>query len=371
MTLRSVMWRYRHAIPRKVRIALADLLKIGMLTEYTVETIGQAATLSNQPQHLLGFAIGMLDRRMNGVPVADTVRMAYELGRRVNLRWSPRRWREEHDKLSRLVTVKRLREDNVEYNLSAYERHLPRKWPGYLLRSRVKLALEGHRQDHCVASYDEEVGAGRCAIATVFVDRKRWTVELVQTGRDQDPLGIRQIQGRRNRRPTAAQRRAVHEALGLQKPARPPADEHRGWAPGDDRERPYVRNLQRALRVLRALDVTVVRVTFAGSGDSGQIDDIHIHPEEAGQATVTCELQQVDHIRGQWHGVTVPHEVTVREAIHAITLDYLEHTGVDWYNNEGGQGHLEIDVEAGTVELMIERTMYADIREIDTGDSVT
>ena len=370
MTKQSVMWRYRHAIPRKVAIALADLLKIQMVTEHTVETIGKAATLSNQPQHLLGFAIGMLDRRMNGVPVADTVRMAYELGHRLNLRWSPRRWREEHDKLSRLVTVQRLGEDNVEYDLSAYERHLPGKWPGYLLRSRLKLGLEGHRQDHCVASYVDRVGAGRCAIATVFVDRKRWTVELVKTGRAEDPLRIRQIRGKRNRGPTAAQRRAVHEALGRPTSARPPADGPQGWDPEGDRERPYARNLQRVLRVLRAHDVAAVRVVFAGSGDSGQIDDIHIHPEEAGQATVVCELHQVDHIRGQWHGVTVPHEVSVREAIHAITLDCLEHTGVDWCNNEGGQGHLEIDVEAGTVELMIERTMYSDMREIDTGDSV-
>ncbi len=370
MNANPVLWRYRDVIPRKVGLAIADLLRIEMINEQTVEILGKAASVSNQPQHLLAFAIGMLDRRMSGVPVADTVNMAYELGRRVNLRWSPRRWREEHDKLSKVVTVKRLRDENIAYDVSAFSRHLPTSWPGYLLTSSMTLGLEGHRQDHCVAAYASLVEAGACAIATVFVDRRRWTVELVKTGRKDAPLRIKQIHGKRNSNPTAAQRRAIHEALGLPAPTRAPRDEAPGWDAGNDRERPYATNLQRLLQVLRAHDVTAARVTFAGGGDSGQIDEVHVHPAEAAQAMVMCVLAEMEHVNGRWVRRDALREVTADEAIRAITMDYLAHTGVDWYNNAGGQGHLEVDVEQGTVELVVESTLYSDIVEIETGDSL-
>lgn len=342
-----------------------------MISEQTVEILGKAASVSNQPQHLLGFAIGMLDRRMNGVPVADTVNMAHELGRGVNLRWSPRRWREEHDKLSRIVTVKRLRNENVDYDVTAFAKLLPTSWPGYLLASSMKLGLEGYRQDHCIASYSSVVEAGACAIATVFVDRKRWTVELVKTGKPEAPLRLNQIHGRRNSSPTAAQRLAIHAALGLPAPTRAPHHRAPGWDAGDGREGSFAANLQRLLPVLRAHDVTAARVIFAGGGDSGQIDDVHLHPAEAAQAMVMCELAEMERADGRWVRRIALKEVTVDEAIRAITMDYLEHTGVDWYNNAGGQGHLEIDVEGGTVELMVESTLYSDIVEIATGDSVS
>ena len=48
----------------------------------------------------------------------------------------------------------------------------------------------------------------------------------------------------------------------------------------------------------------------------------------------------------------------------------MEYTGVDWRNDRGGEGHLEIDIGEGTVELMVERTLYADIVAIKTGDSL-
>ena len=370
MNIEHVMWRYRDAVPRKVRLAIADLVRIDMISEQTVDILGKAASVSNQPRHLLGFAIGMLDKRMKGIPVADTVNMAYELRRRVNLRWSPRRWREEHDKLSRLVTVKRLRDKNVEYDVTAFARHLPASWPGYLLKSSVKLGLEGHRQDHCVASYASLVEAGACAIATVLVDRKRWTVELVKTGKADAPLRIAQIHGKRNSKPTAAQRLAIHEVLELPPPSRAPDDEAPGWDAGNDRERPYAANLQRLLPVLRAHNVTAVRVAFAGGGDWGQIDEVHIHPAEAAQAMVMCAQSETERVNSQWVRRVSLREVTSEDAIRAITMDYLEYTGVDWCNDRGGEGHLEIDVGEGTVELMVERTLYADIVAIETGDSL-
>jgi hypothetical protein len=63
-------------------------------------------------------------------------------------------------------------------------------------------------------------------------------------------------------------------------------------------------------------------------------------------------------------------------AIRAITDDYLQETGVDWYNGDGGYGELEIDVDAGTVSLEVSvrfieaSVQFAMERDIATGEGV-
>jgi len=41
------------------------------------------------------------------------------------------------------------------------------------------------------------------------------------------------------------------------------------------------------------------------------------------------------------------------DAITEIVDDYLDATGVDWYNNEGGFGHFYIYVQQGTFESSV------------------
>ena len=107
------------------------------------------------------FLVAYLSLKKQGVPVEDTVLMAGSLKRRINLSWSARRWKEAHDKFSRMVTLEKLAKSSVDYSLDDYRAVLPNHWPGYLIGSSVRLGMEGLRQRNCVASYDDGIQSGR------------------------------------------------------------------------------------------------------------------------------------------------------------------------------------------------------------------
>lgn len=373
MTAQTAVLTRLSTLPRKVRAPLRDLLRNGLMSERTVETLLDAGELAGQPQHLLGFAAALDELRRKGVQLEDAIRMAKEQRRRISLRWSPKRWRDEHNRMSRTATLRRLARVNTAYDLSAYERYLPMRWPGYLIRTSRRLGMEGLRQRHCVASYHDLVQQGRQAIAVVFFERQRWTVALTRTGKADAPLRIAQIRGPHNRSPAPEAVSAVHERLGIRRPTRNPARTR------TRPEGPYLANLQRALPVLREHGVGSVYVYFAGSGDSGQIDTVFFSPSVEGGPgfQIPCDVECAYREGDRWRRERVVERLPAEEAIRTIADDYLEATDVDWYNNDGGQGHLDIDVEAGTVELEIatnytERTTQVwRTLDIATGDVVT
>ena len=229
-----------------------------------------------------------------------------------------------------------------------YERHLPAKWPGYLIKSSRRLGMEGLRQRHCVAAYHRSVKNGHCAIATVFVHRTRWTVELRWTGLEDRPLAITQIRSRRNQAPPAEVREMIHERMDIPRP--PQAKQ--GVAGNAREPNRFMENLRRVLPVLRQHGIEHVWVSFAGGGDSGQIDDVEFSPRLTDEAlTAPCHRTESAWIGGEWRRANGVEDVPLKAAIEDITYDYLEATGVDWYNNDGGQGTLSIGVEAGTVDM--------------------
>lgn len=70
----------------------------------------------------------------------------------------------------------------------------------------------------------------------------------------------------------------------------------------------------------------IVRIEFSGGGDSGSIENIEVDGESHGWSEREAEpfLQQIEE----------------------FGYKHLEGTGVDWYNNDGGQGHIEFDVSS-------------------------
>ena len=373
MTAQTAVLTRLSALPRKVGAPLRDLVRNRLMSEKTVETLLDAGELAGQPQHLLGFAAALDELRRKGVQVEDAVRMAKAQRRRISLRWSPKRWRTEHNRMSRTATLRKLAGANTTYELSAYERHLPERWPGYLIRTSRRLGMEGLRQRHCVASYHDLVQQGRQAIAVVFVERQRWTVALTRTGKEEAPLRIAQIRGPHNRCPSPEAVAAVYERLGIPRPTRNPT-RTRTRPVG-----PYLPNLQRALPVLREHGIGSVYVYFSGSGDSGQIETVFFSPSVEGgpRFQIPCDVERAYREGERWARERVVELLPAEEAIRTIADDYLEATDVDWYNDDGGQGHLEIDVEAGSVELEIatnytERTTQVwRTLDIATGDVLT
>lgn len=366
----SVSSRLRD-LPAKVRLPLQRLLAVGHVDEQVVESVLDAGELAGDNTRLLAFATAFVYMQSHGIPVRDTIAMAKAHGRRVNLSWSPNRWRQEHDRLSRAETLARLARQSVTYDVSTYAAHLPSSFPGYLIRNSRRLGMEGLRQRHCVASYHDQILSGHCAIATVFLDKKRWTVQLGRTGNANAPLRIVQARGRYNKAPSSEEMARIRNILGI------PQVRAQEVYPNECRPRHHAENLRRVLPVLREHGVQNVIVSFDGSGDSGSIDGA-IYTPAINSRAIAVEIQKTSSafVEWQWRHTQTIEQVGLDDAIHEIANDWLDETDVDWYNNDGGFGELIIDVEAGTVSLEVNvrfterNTEYAVTRNIETGEEL-
>jgi hypothetical protein len=362
-------------LPAKVAAPFRQLLKTGQLSEDVIETILDAGEVAHDTNKLIGFAAGYLHLRAQGIPVHDVIAMAKDQGRRITLTWSPQRWKDEHERLSRAEALGRLAKESLHYDVSAYAEHLPTRFPGYLIRTSRRLGMEGLRQRHCVAAYHDRIKTGTCAIAAVFAGKRRWTVQLELTKDGGAPLRITQIKTCYNELPPAATRQEIHDILGIAVPKAHPAATN-----ADDGDCVYMENLRRILPRLRQQGIETVTVSFEGSGDSGSIEHVDYHPQ-GNAAGITNEM--VEHLStqryfddGAWRSTLTPEVTTLGDVVEALTYDYLEETGVDWCNNDGGYGELNIDVTNGTVSLEVNvrytesTTEFSAERDIETGDEI-
>ncbi|MEM8986683.1 MAG: DUF6878 family protein [Pseudomonadota bacterium] len=361
-----------NALPNKVSAPFRALLAQGHISTDDICVILDAGDLAGNSHQLLAFAVAYQTLTAKGTPVKDTIRMAKTHGVWINLGWSAKRWRAEHDRLSRVETLKRLAGQNVYYDLSKFEAVLPKCFYGYLIRTSRRLGMEGLRQRHCVASYHASIAAGNCAIAAIFIDRVRWTVELFRTQDREHPLRIGQIKARFNRPASRDTADRIYAHFGVErpvevvKPLREPVP------------RTYLANLQRVLPVLRRANVKRATVTFDGSGDSGSIEEVYFDDRHfnARAVSLAYEKTQSSWEDGRWVHAREIAEGTLEDVLEDIGYDYLEETGVDWYNNDGGFGDLVIDVEAGTVELDVNvrftesSTEFHSEVDIASGDSI-
>jgi len=328
--------------PGRVRLPVQALRAEGQIDDRAIATVLLGAPRVDQRHLFLYHLLVVKGLREAKVDVDDTVAMAVQLGRRVDFLWSQKRWRNEHNRLSRGITLKQLASAGREYALDFYREHLPKQWPGYLIGNSRRLGMEGLRQRHCVAAYDSRIAAGQCAIAIVFVDRRRWTVEVLPTGLRQYPLQARQVRGFLNREAGPTERAAVLSLLELPQEL-VSAVSGTGLVERGDREG-SLRVLEDALPVLRAAGVAIVRLCFDGSGDSGMLYDPDFLDAD-GQVVSVEGLRCAVWRRGP-DGPT-PSVMPLKEVIDRAAESYLDSTQVDWYNNDGGYGEFSIDVIRG------------------------
>ena len=103
-----------------------------------------------------------------------------------------------------------------------------------------------------------------------------------------------------------------------------------------------------------------VRVEFYGGGDSGQIEHVAWSKEPPADTRVDVVIEKWKY-QASLEGsskhtlVTETKSMPLAQAIEEVTYDLLDKSGVDWYNNDGGGGYLEIDLSKpeGTVEFSI------------------
>ena len=359
-------------LPRKVSVPLRLLRARGQVEDPSLLAILIAGEITGDNSHLMAFAVAYLTFESRGVPIRDTILMAQEHHRKINFAWGGNRWRNEHDHLSRIATLKRLAAANQIYDLSQYEAILPDDAKTRLIRTSRRLGFEGLRQRHCIASYHSSIRAGDCAILSLIAEKRRWTVEIRLTGNAEKPVRIEEIKGRFNRTPTAPIRRRIFDRLGVRYDVQRTGAVETGE--GDD----YMGSFRILMPHLRARGVEQVTVLFEGSGDSGSIDDVLFKggPSDLPAERIAWTRQETVWQDGAWIEVETDAPLTFREVIESACLDWLNETGVDWYNNDGGFGELEIDVQAETVSLDVStrftqsETAYYQERNLLTGEEM-
>lgn len=80
-----------------------------------------------------------------------------------------------------------------------------------------------------------------------------------------------------------------------------------------------------------------IRIEFSGSGDDGDIDDIEFFDDDYNN--VLLNSHTIDAISNE-----------LRELAWVLISEKVDRVG-DWINNEGGFGHIIIDVEKKTYNL--------------------
>jgi hypothetical protein len=90
------------------------------------------------------------------------------------------------------------------------------------------------------------------------------------------------------------------------------------------------------------LGVKSARVTFSGSGDDG---DFHGCDMEGGEPAYVYD-DEGSCYRNPKHGEE--HD-TLGQKLTDLAQEWVDEQGVDWYNNDGGTGHVEFDFKTGAV----------------------
>jgi hypothetical protein len=109
-------------------------------------------------------------------------------------------------------------------------------------------------------------------------------------------------------------------------------------------------------QVMKEKGVQHVHMDFHGSGDSGTMERPELTPESLEKETVewayktygmtnyqTREYVEKDHL------VTM----TLIEVAEMVLERQVDSHDVDWFNDDGGEGHVSLDMETGEYEIVI------------------
>ena len=98
---------------------------------------------------------------------------------------------------------------------------------------------------------------------------------------------------------------------------------------------------------LAAAGITAVIVTFDGSGDSGQIENIEIQ----GRMT-NLPPTQIELAFASWGSCDIRREaLSLNDAVEALVYELLRQTHEGWENNEGAYGEFTFDVAKRSIML--------------------
>ena len=96
------------------------------------------------------------------------------------------------------------------------------------------------------------------------------------------------------------------------------------------------------LTQLNLLGAKQVRIEFQGGGDDGQIEGVYLINNNDDYVDVPDDMiAWTSQTYGNQQSEQRPTKLV--DALEDLCQRALDNTGLDWYNNEGGQGNLTID----------------------------
>jgi hypothetical protein len=95
---------------------------------------------------------------------------------------------------------------------------------------------------------------------------------------------------------------------------------------------------------MKMLGVKYVAISFQGGGDSGEIYSIDMYNmNNEGMEMPSDMVSWTKQVYGDQ--VKTQSNISIDKALDDIGYRVLDATGMDWYNNEGGQGTMTINFE--------------------------
>lgn len=191
--------------------------KISNATDYLKLVYGENKKLSYQllnngipPKRWKKYRRFAVGQDFSVIPknFSDCLSMAFQLGKTVNLNWSERRWKEEHDLMAKEITSILYQAENRDLKIAKPYLEISEKTGYRLLRTSAELAVEGMLKKHCVASYSNSVDSGRCAIFNI----DGYTAEITINS-DGIPK-LNQLKGEYNSSAPTHLRKSIENQLG-------------------------------------------------------------------------------------------------------------------------------------------------------------
>ena len=148
---------------------------------YEINNLNNFLKITTNPNIVMNYKYIDIKKKMEDNVYSDLISMSRQIERKINLLWSDRRIKEEHDKLTKEIfeIKKHFVEDRKIKVNDFFKDILPKEYE--LIDSIFRLLQEGEEQKHCVYSsgnYLSNVEKGNAALYSILFNDKRFTLDL-------------------------------------------------------------------------------------------------------------------------------------------------------------------------------------------------
>lgn len=119
-------------------------------------------------------------------------------------------------------------------------------------------------------------------------------------------------------------------------------------------------DLKQAVDILKNNKCTMVSINFSGSGDSGEIDYPVFHFQFPGEEVKYVRVPDLKKM------LLMDYEDVYRTIVE-FADQKIHGTGIDWWNNDGGYGTMEIYVNGGDYRIDTWENIVTQELHVDEG----